>query len=71
MLSVPESIVEFNEKGDSAFVQVKEGEEWKRTWIKTGLSDGINLEVLDGVTKDSELKGAKKEEEQGMSVRVD
>lgn len=71
VLSVPESIVEFNEKGDSAFVQVKEGEEWKRTWIKTGLSDGINLEVLDGVTKDSELKGAKKEEEQGMSVRVD
>ncbi|MBK6342324.1 MAG: efflux RND transporter periplasmic adaptor subunit [Flavobacteriales bacterium] len=71
VLTVPESVVEFNAKGDSAFVQVKNGEEWKRTWIKTGLSDGINLEVLDGVTKDTELKGAKKEEEVSVSVTVD
>ena len=71
VLSVPESVVEFNAKGDSAFVQVKDGEKWKRTFIKTGLSDGINLEVMEGVTKESELKGAKKEEKQEMSVRVD
>jgi HlyD family secretion protein len=71
VLTVPESVVEFNAKGDSAFVQVKDGEAWKRTYIKTGLSDGINLEVLEGVTKDTELKGAKKEEELSMSVTVD
>ena len=63
VLTVPESIVEFNKQGDSAFVQVKDGEGWKRTWIKTGLSDGINLEVLSGVDASTELKGAKKEEE--------
>jgi HlyD family secretion protein len=61
VLTVPESIVEFNVTGDSAFVQVKNGEEWKRTYIRTGLSDGINLEVLEGVSADTELKGAKKE----------
>jgi HlyD family secretion protein len=61
VLAVPESIVEFNKKGDSAFVQVKDGENWKRTWIKTGLSDGINLEILNGVEKTTELRGAKKE----------
>jgi len=71
VLSVPESVVEFNTKGDSAFVQVRNGEEWKRTWIKTGLSDGINIEVLEGVTKESELKGAKKEEEEEVSVTID
>lgn len=60
--TVPESIVEFNTKGDSAFVQVKDGEGWKKTYIKTGLSDGINLEVLDGVEPTTELKGAKKVE---------
>ena len=49
MLTVPESIVEFNTKGDSAFVNVRNGEGWKKTWIKTGLSDGINLEVLSGI----------------------
>jgi len=42
-------------------VQVKNGEDWKRTYIRTGLSDGINLEVLEGVSADTELKGAKKE----------
>ncbi|MBK7754120.1 MAG: efflux RND transporter periplasmic adaptor subunit [Flavobacteriales bacterium] len=63
VLTVPESIVEFNKQGDSAFVHVKNGEEWKKTWIKTGLSDGINLEVVEGVDATTELKGAKKEEE--------
>lgn len=71
VLTVPESVVEFNAKGDSAFVQLKDGKDWKKTWIKTGLSDGINLEVLEGVTPESEMKGAKKEEVKGMSVSVD
>lgn len=71
VLTVPESVVEFNAKGDSAFVQLKDGKDWKKTWIKTGLSDGINLEVLEGVTIESEMKGAKKEEVKGMSVSVD
>ncbi|QQR86023.1 MAG: efflux RND transporter periplasmic adaptor subunit [Flavobacteriales bacterium] len=67
VLTVPESIVSFNTKGDSAFVFVKnpggEGDEaWKKTYIKTGLSDGINLEVLEGIDGSTELKGAKKEE---------
>jgi HlyD family secretion protein len=67
VLTVPESIVTFNTKGDSAFVFVKdpggEGEKaWKKTWIKTGLSDGINLEVINGIDATTELKGAKKEE---------
>lgn len=64
VLSVPESIVTFNTKGDSAFVDVKNGAEWKKTWIKTGLSDGINLEVLSGVDAKTDLKGAKKMEEE-------
>lgn len=58
--TVPESIVEFNTKGDSAFVNVKDGQGWKRTYIRTGLSDGINIEVVDGIGPDTELKGAKK-----------
>jgi HlyD family secretion protein len=60
--TVPESIVEFNAKGDSAFVQLKDGESWKKTYIRTGLSDGINLEVLEGIPADAKLRGAKVEE---------
>ncbi len=74
VLSVPESIVSFNAKGDSAFVEVKNGDgkeaSWKKTWIKTGLSDGINLEVLEGVDATTELKGAKKEVEGDMEASV-
>lgn len=70
VLTVPESIVSFNPKGDSAFVEVKNGEGWKRTWIKTGLSDGINLEIVAGVDSTTELKGAKKQEEGEMQVTV-
>ncbi|MCB9169502.1 MAG: efflux RND transporter periplasmic adaptor subunit [Flavobacteriales bacterium] len=64
VLSVPESIVTFNDKGDSAFVDVKDGEGWKKTYVHTGLSDGINIEVLDGITADEDLKGAKKSQEE-------
>ena len=77
VLTVPESIVTFNAKGDSAFVDVKSGEAkggvaWKKTWIKTGLSDGINLEIISGVDASTELKGAKKQEEGAeMEVHVD
>ncbi|MBL8002120.1 MAG: efflux RND transporter periplasmic adaptor subunit [Flavobacteriales bacterium] len=70
VLTVPESIVEFNKAGDSAFVHVKDGEGWKRTWIKTGLSDGINLELLGGVEADTELKGAKKEAESEVEMSM-
>ena len=65
VLSIPESVISFTPKGDSAFVDVRtEGpEQWKRTYIRTGLSDGIDIAVLDGITLDSELKGAVKLDE--------
>ncbi|MBP6311647.1 MAG: efflux RND transporter periplasmic adaptor subunit [Flavobacteriales bacterium] len=69
VLSIPESVIEFNSEGDSAFVEVKAGEEWKRTYVKTGLSDGIHIEVLDGVSDSSELKGAVIMEEEEEEVQ--
>lgn len=59
VLTVPESCVEFS--GDSAFVQVvtkKEPQEFKKTPIVIGLSDGINIEVKEGLKKDQEIRGA-------------
>ena len=72
VLTVPESIVTFNAKGDSAFVEVKNGAGWKKTYIKTGLSDGMNLEIISGIDAATELKGAKKTDEgESMEVHVD
>ena len=49
ILLIPERLVEFAE--DSSFVQVKDSttSEIERREIKTGLSDGLNIEVTEGL----------------------
>ncbi len=65
VMVIPERLVQFNETGDSAFVEVKTGDQqFERRHIKTGLSDGINIEVIDGIAMDTELKGAPISEEE-------
>ncbi len=59
VMTVPESVVEFS--GDSTFVyclvdSVKN--EYKRTPIVTGASDGINIEVKKGITANAKLRGS-------------
>ncbi|MDE5418534.1 efflux RND transporter periplasmic adaptor subunit [Labilibaculum sp. DW002] len=59
VLAVNESLLEFS--NDSSFVEVETSEqEFEQRYIKTGISDGINIEVLEGITKDDKLKGEKK-----------
>jgi HlyD family secretion protein len=61
VLSIPESVIKF--EGDSAYVEVETSNQvFNKTYIKTGLSDGINIEVLDGIDKKTKLKGNKKED---------
>ncbi|MDR1601810.1 MAG: efflux RND transporter periplasmic adaptor subunit [Tannerella sp.] len=60
VLTVPESTVEFH--GDSAFVQRLKQETpeqiFERHPVKTGLSDGIKIEITDGLTLDDKIRGA-------------
>ncbi len=74
VLTVPESVVTFNTKGDSAFVHVQEGTgkevSWRKAHIRTGLSDGINLEVVAGIDTSAVVRGAKKEPGAGAQVSV-
>lgn len=61
IMSVPEAFVEF--EGDDAYVYVLTGENpqtFERRKIETGLSDGINIEVTDGLSADDVLRGAAK-----------
>ena len=54
--SVPESALEF--VGDSTFVYVKgEGSEYVQTPVKTGLSDGINIEIKEGLSLGQKVRG--------------
>jgi HlyD family secretion protein len=55
VLAVKESLLQF--EGDSVFVEVeKTPQQFEKRKIKTGLSDGVVVEVLEGLTKDDKLK---------------
>jgi len=67
VLCVPESCVEF--KNDSAFVQLVVVEtplqKFEKRYIVVGLSDGINMEVKEGLTKDEKVRGNEKVDKKG------
>lgn len=59
VLTLPESVVSF--EGDSTFVYVlADGEAkcYNRTPIVTGISDGINIEIKEGVDSTATVRGA-------------
>jgi HlyD family secretion protein len=66
VMVIPESLIQFEKSGDSAFVEVeKQPQVFDKRYIKTGLSDGVNIEVKDGIKKDDKIKGAKIESTPG------
>jgi HlyD family secretion protein len=60
VLTIPESTVEFH--GDSTFVQIVKQETptqiFEKHPIKIGLSDGIKIEIKEGLTADDKIRGA-------------
>lgn len=62
VLSIPESLLIFEE--DKTFVEVEiSNQKFEKKEIQTGLSDGINIEILEGLTKEDKLKGKEKEKD--------
>lgn len=58
VLSIPETCIEFN--GDSAFVYTLKSEkpqEFNRQHVKVGLSDGIRIEIVDGLNTNEKVRG--------------
>jgi HlyD family secretion protein len=59
VLCVPESSIEFS--GDSTFVYIIKGEgknkTYDRTYVETGLSDGVNIEIKKGLTDKDKVRG--------------
>ncbi|MBN8703111.1 MAG: efflux RND transporter periplasmic adaptor subunit [Bacteroidetes bacterium] len=55
VLSVPESVLLF--ENDKTYIEVEESKDkYSKKEIKTGLSDGINIEVVEGVTATAKIK---------------
>ncbi|SFN12353.1 HlyD family secretion protein [Chryseobacterium oleae] len=58
-LLLDESLVQYEKKNgkDTPFVEVKQKDgKFKKVYVKLGASDGINVQILSGITKDSEVK---------------
>ena len=61
VLSVPESTIEFNKDSTFVYIQTVEGENpiYEKKIVKTGLSDGINIEIIDGLDLNTKVRGNK------------
>jgi len=55
VLSISEALLQF--ENDSAYVEIEtEPQTFEKRFIETGISDGINIEVISGLTKDDNIK---------------
>lgn len=63
VMVIPEALLQFDKETDEPFVEIATGDqEFERKDIEIGLSDGINVEILSGITMEDEVKIWKKTE---------
>jgi HlyD family secretion protein len=55
VITLPESAIQY--EGEQTFVYVKNGKEFERREVKTGLSDGVNIEITSGLSLDDVVRG--------------
>jgi HlyD family secretion protein len=55
VITLPESAIQY--EGEQTFVYVKNGKEFERREVKTGLSDGVNIEIKSGLSLDDVVRG--------------
>ena len=60
ILVIPEALLQFDKKTDKPYVEVATGaiadQKFERKDIEIGISDGVNVEIVSGLTEDDEVK---------------
>ncbi|TYP98738.1 HlyD family secretion protein [Tenacibaculum adriaticum] len=57
VLAIKEALLRFDKKTEKPYVEVKKGEdEFEKRELELGTSDGVNIEIVSGITADDELK---------------
>ncbi|APZ47626.1 efflux transporter periplasmic adaptor subunit [Polaribacter reichenbachii] len=57
VLAIKEALLKFDKKTEEPYVEVKTGEgTFEKRTLKLGTSDGVNVEVLDGISETDEIK---------------
>ena len=57
ILAIPEALLQFDKKSEKPYVEVQiNDQKFERRDIKTGISDGINVEIISGITIEDNIK---------------
>nr|WP_299033527.1 efflux RND transporter periplasmic adaptor subunit [uncultured Tenacibaculum sp.] len=57
VLSIKEALLQFDRKTEEPYVEVKTGDQkFEKRDVKLGISDGVNVEILEGITADDDIK---------------
>jgi HlyD family secretion protein len=56
VLAIKEKLITFSNDSATVEVETAKAQEFEKKLIKTGLSDGINIEVLEGLKKEDKVK---------------
>jgi len=57
VLSIKEALLQFDKTTEAPYVEVKSGDqEFERKDLELGISDGINVEIISGITDEDEIK---------------
>ena len=57
VLAIKEALLQFDKETEKPYVEIVTGEnEYERRDLELGVSDGINVEILSGITKDDKIK---------------
>ena len=57
VLAIREALLQFDKETDKPYVEVKTGDQkFERKDVELGISDGVNVEILKGITAADEVK---------------
>ncbi len=57
ILVIPEAVLQFDKKTDKPYVEVEtEDQKFERRDVEIGISDGLKVEIISGVTEDDKIK---------------
>ena len=57
IMVIPEALLQFDKETDEPYVEIKTGDQqFERKDIEIGISDGVNVEIVSGLTEEDEIK---------------
>jgi len=57
VLAIKESLVQYDRKTEKPYIEIEKApQEFERVDVKLGLSDGVNVEIISGITESEKIK---------------